>query len=459
MTPFRLAAGETALVVGLGRSGRASARVLAARGLRIYAVDEQSADALRDPIAALEASGGTFVRPDELGALAHRLDVAILSPGVPRAGALVQRLLAAGVPVVSEVEAAYRICDAPIAAVTGTKGKSTTVSLIGHLLRCAGRNPRVGGNIGDPLIDQVLDVPPGEWVVAELSSFQLESVQAFHPRISVLLNIEPDHLDRYESLDAYAAAKYRIFANQEAADTCVANLDDPRLARLLGSPEVRARQTWYSVRDSRATMYVQGKSLIYDGGPSPARIADLEKIPLLGIHNVQNVMAACLTAIAAGVDPEALREGIESFAPMHHRLQQVCVSGGIAYVDDSKATSPGAAIAALESFDRNAIVLVAGGKSKNTDFTELGRAIDARAKAVVLIGEAAPEIARHVRRAAVERATSIADAVRKAREHAKPGDVVLLSPACASFDMFESAEDRGRQFTRAVRAAGEPLAS
>ncbi len=455
--------GDTILVIGIGRSGQATAEVLRARGAAVYAVDEKAPAELRDAISAIESTGARFIAPAELAPLLGRFTVAVLSPGVPLNGALVRAVQDAGVPVFSEIEVAYRLCSAPIVAVTGTKGKSTTTSLIGHLLQAAGRSVHVGGNIGNPLIREVPAAHPCDWVVAEVSSFQLEAIRSFRPRVSVILNISADHLDRYYSMDEYAEAKYRIFANQSEQDFFVGNLDDERVAQLdwhSGEPRMHARQLWFTLgaRHERAAMYLSGDSVIFtpfSGDPRAIEIVRTGEIPLAGSHNVQNVMAALLAALAVGVEPHALREGVKSFSAMAHRLQSVMEIGGVLFVDDSKATNPGSAIAALRAYDRPC-VLIAGGKSKNTDFTELGRVIDERVEALVLIGEAAEDIASHVYRTPIEHAESMADAVRRALSLAKPGWMVLLSPACASFDMFESAEDRGRQFSAAVHELPEP---
>ena len=449
-------AGERFLVIGLGRSGKAVTEVLRARGAEVYGVDEKPRAELAEAISAIESLGARYVTLDEIGEL-EKLTCAVLSPGVPLNGPLVRKVQARNVPVYSEIEVAYRLCKAPIIAITGTKGKSTTASLTGHLLKSAGRDARVGGNIGNPLILEAVAAPTGSWVVAEVSSFQLETIRSFHPRVSVILNISADHLDRYHSMDEYIEAKYRIFVNQNEHDTFVANLDDEILAPLhwhSGEARVRAKQMWFTLGGSsrHATMYLRDGALTYSpvsGDPRPVQVADRADIPLAGPHNVQNVMAASLAALAAGVGPPALRDGIRSFNPMSHRMQPIGEVEGVLYVDDSKATNPGAVIAALRSYDKP-IVLIAGGKPKNTDFTELGRIVDERARAIVVIGEAADEIAAHVYRTPVERAASMEEAVRAAQALAQPGDVVLLSPACASFDMFESAEDRGQKFTDAV---------
>lgn len=461
MTQF--ANGETILVIGLGRSGQASTEVLRSRGATVYVVDEKPREQLGDALSHIDGLGATFVSPDELDGVLDRIETAVLSPGVPLNGALVRRVQDANVPVYSEIEVAYRLCRAPIVAVTGTKGKSTTTSLIGHLFKECGSAVHVGGNIGNPLIREVLDAKESDWVVAEVSSFQLESIRAFRPRASVILNISADHLDRYYSMDEYAEAKYRIFANQNEQDFFVGNLDDERLAALhwhTGEARVHARQLWFTLGEhhEHAAMYLRGDSIVYtpfSGDPRAIEIVRLDEIPLAGTHNVQNVMAALLAGLAAGLDPHKLRDAVKSFQAMAHRLQPIAEFDGVLYVDDSKATNPGSVIAALKAYDRP-IVLIAGGKSKNTDFTELGRAIDERAKALIVIGEAADEIAAHVYRTPIEHAGSMQDAVQRAMSFAVAGDAVLLSPACASFDMFQSAEDRGQRFIDAVHALKEP---
>jgi UDP-N-acetylmuramoylalanine--D-glutamate ligase len=321
---------------------------------------------------------------------------------------------------------------------------------------------RVGGNIGNPLIDEVVDAKPTDWVVAEVSSFQLETIRAFKPRVAVLLNIAPDHLDRYHSMDEYAEAKFRIFANQSVNDIFVGNLDDARIAALdvaHSERTIRSRQLWFTLHDrhDNATIYLHGDAIVYNpiaGDPRPITVMQKSEIPLAGEHNVQNVMAALLAAFAVGCDAVALREGVMSFHAMPHRLEPVEEIAGVLYVDDSKSTNPGSVVAALHAYARP-IVLIAGGRSKGTDFVELGVAVRQRAKALVLIGEAADEIAAHAQGVPTARASSMSDAVAQASALAAPGDVVLLSPGCASFDMFRSAEDRGEQFVAAVLALRE----
>ncbi len=272
---------QTMLVIGLGKSGLASAQVLRSRGVTVFATDEKPPAELEDAIATVESCGATFIEPSELSSIVERLTSAVLSPGVPLTSPVVRVVQQHNVPVFGEIEIAYRLCKAPIVAVTGTKGKSTTTALIGHLLRECGRTVYVGGNIGNPLINEVLGARPEDWVVAEVSSFQLETIRSFKPRVAVLLNVAPDHLDRYHSMDEYAEAKYRIFANQSAGDFFVGNLDDARVASLdvaLGEPRMRSRQLWFTLHDryDNATMYLHGEDAYvcaYCGRPAAGAAA------------------------------------------------------------------------------------------------------------------------------------------------------------------------------------------
>ncbi|MDB5069268.1 MAG: UDP-N-acetylmuramoylalanine/D-glutamate ligase [Candidatus Eremiobacteraeota bacterium] len=457
---------DHALVIGLGRSGRASVDVLRTRLGSVVATDEAPPDTLADALDELRAANVRFIPPDQLDAALGNVTVAVLSPGIPLNNPLVRRVQAAGIPVFSEVEVAYRLGKAPIVAVTGTKGKTTTTALLGALFAAAGKTVHVGGNIGNALIRETANAAADDWVIAEVSSFQLESIRSFKPRVSLILNITPDHLDRYHSMEEYAEAKFRIFTNQGPGDTFVGNLDDPIVASASEGQHgdrVKARTLWFSSEPHRqSTLYLRNQELIVyappTGDPRPVDILRVSEIPLLGRHNVENVMGAVLAALAAGLPVEAIREGVRTFRPLAHRLEPVAEIDGVQYVDDSKATNPGSVIAALRAFEQRPIVLIAGGKAKGTDFADLGKAISSRAKAVVLIGEAADDIAAVVKRAKVEHASSMEEAVNRAADLAEPGDVVLLSPGCASFDMFQSAEHRGDLFAHAVHTLQNPVA-
>ncbi len=457
MSEIDFGAGSRVLVVGLGRSGLATCDVLRARGCDVYATDDKSRAELAAPIAEIEAAGAHFVEAAALAPLLPEITVSVLSPGIALTSPLVRAVQSGNVPVFSEIEAAYRVCRAPIVAVTGTKGKTSTTALIGHLFAHAGRATHVGGNIGNALIREARDASAGDWVIAEVSSFQLESIRSFKPRIAAILNISPDHLDRYHSMEEYIEAKFRIFANQGPGDWFVGNLDDPHVGPLADgdlSGRIPSRAMWFGWTPRRLTaVYVRNDRITYappTGDPRPVDIMPVGEIPLLGRHNVYNTMAAALTALAAGIEPALIREGVRSFRALPHRVEQVAEIDGIRYVDDSKATNPSAVVAALESMSGQS-VLILGGRSKRTDFSVLREAVAERARAVVLIGEAAGEIAAALAPGtAVVRAGSMDEAVDLARAQAAAGDTILLSPGCASFDMFGSAEERGDAFRRAV---------
>ena len=451
----KLTDGDRALVIGVGRSGMATAAVLRDRGMRVAAYDDKTADQLATQRADLARMHVDLIGRDTLAEAAAGAGIAILSPGIPLTNPAVLAVQRAGVPVISEIEAAYRISKAPIIAVTGSKGKSTTTALIGHLLRGAGMRARVGGNIGNPLIAETAAASADEWIVAEVSSFQLEGISEFRPRISVLLNLTPDHLDRYPSMEEYREAKFRIFANQSAGDTFVANAGDALLETLRAGKgrTIPCPALFFAAQErDDVSVSLHAGSIVWrsEGRKAPVKIIDVAKLPLIGLHNVANVMAASLAALTAGAPLEAVRRGLRTFAPMPHRLQTVMRSGGVTWVDDSKASNPDAVVKALESFDAP-IILLAGGRSKKTDFRAMAKAAALRAKLVVLIGESAREIGALIESGPIVYATGMEQAVAAAAESATRGDIVLLSPGCASFDMFESAEQRGDVFAAAVK--------
>jgi UDP-N-acetylmuramoylalanine--D-glutamate ligase len=338
-------ANERVLVVGLGRSGIASAHVLRERGATVYATDEKDPSALAETIDDLARIAVRFVAPEAVSELAKELTACVLSPGVPLNGELVRRVQAARVPVYSEIEVAYRIGRAPMVAITGTKGKTTTTALVGAMFRRAGKTTHVGGNIGNALINETAVAKPEDWVIAEVSSFQLESIRSFKPRIATILNLSPDHLDRYHSMDEYGEAKFRIFANQSSTDTFVGNLDDPIVGALAegdGAKRIPSRALWFGLGPRRMTsLYVRNERITYApprGDPRPIEIMPVAEIPLLGRHNVSNVLAALSIGLAADLDPEALRAAVRDFAALPHRLERVAVQDGVTYVDDSKST-------------------------------------------------------------------------------------------------------------------------
>jgi UDP-N-acetylmuramoylalanine--D-glutamate ligase len=449
---------DSVIVIGVGRSGLATAEVLRARGASVVAFDDKPPEKLNRERDVLAKLGVPLLASGELAKAIGAATGAVLSPGVPLNHPAVLAISRAGVPVYSEIEVAYRLCDAPIIAVTGSKGKSTTTALIGHLLRADGRKVHVGGNIGDPLIKKTVAAGHDDWVVAEVSSFQLESIREFRPRISVLLNLSPDHLDRYPSMEEYGEAKYRIFANQGDGDVFVGNMDDETGARLrAGVRTIPCKTLWFSLSGQKGADAFYRDGMLHwrgDGVRPDGELIAANELHLRGAHNIENALAASLAALAAGASVKAVRDGLRSFLPLPHRLQPIANADGIVWIDDSKATNPDAVVKAIEAFTEP-IVLIAGGKPKNTEFGTMCSAISKRVKAAVLIGESAQLIGRGLRGPLVAYAKSMDEAVEAAFGLAISGDVVLLSPGCASFDMFDSAEQRGEKFAAAVKARVE----
>ncbi len=442
--------GKQVHVIGLGAygTGRAVARVLSGRGARVTVSDVKPAAALAGEIAALK---GVDVNIQvEAGAYRgmEEADLIVPSPGVPLDIPPLLRARSRDVPVVSEIEVAFWIAPCPIIAVTGTKGKTTTTTLIGDLLRDAGRNALVGGNIGQPLIALAETAQPDDLLVAEVSSFQLEGTDRFRPRVAVLLNLFPDHLDRHPTLDVYRAAKARLFANQTPEDTAVVNRDDPEAWHLRHLTQ--ADMMPYSVERPAP----DGADLT-DGWlrVKGERVCPAESVRLPGLHNVGNVLAALAATHAAGASLGRAAETIAGFEGLEHRLETVAAIGGVTFVNDSQATTPQAAIAALNAFEQR-VVLIAGGRPKVHDFGELAEVAVRRRASLVVLGEAADEIAAAAEVAGIQdvaRAADLREAVQMAVARAEPGEVVLLSPACASFDMFENMAARGRAFKAIAR--------
>jgi len=417
MTPSDLP--RRALVVGLARSGRAAALALAARGVEVVAVDrDEELD-----IGRLRAAGVEVQLGAEDPALLDGVDVLVKSPGVPAEAPLVAAARERALPVWSEVELGFRLLPGnPMIGVTGTNGKTTTTELLGAVFRAAGRPVEVAGNVGRPLTT-VVDPDPQAWIVAELSSFQLEDVETFQAEVGVLLNVTPDHLDRHGSMEDYTAAKLRLFENQTDRDTAV-------VPRGFGPVPGRGRRVEFAADDAL---------------PAEPRLP--------GVHNRENAAAATAAARAAGIPDDAIARALETFAGVPHRLEPIREVAGVRYVNDSKATNPEAAERALTAYDR--IRLILGGSRKGASFDRLARA--ARERGVLrayLIGESAPEIAAAFSREGVPSvaAGDLETAVRAAAGDAEPGDVVLLSPACASFDQFRDYEERGERFRALVEA-------
>ena len=438
--------GRNVTVVGAARSGLAAARLLAERGARVTLsearADVPDADRLRALGVELELGG----HRQETFASA---DLVVLSPGVPPDQPFIAAARERGVPVVAEIELASRWLKGRVIAITGTKGKSTTTALTGRILEAAGFKVTVGGNIGAPLSAQVWNSTPDTLHVVEASSFQLEQIDTFRPWIAVMLNFSPDHLDRHPSVEAYAAAKARIFENQVQSDWAVVNADDPAVLEMARRGRAATRPFARRTPLERGTVIEEG--WIVDRHPARTdRLVPVDAIHLLGPHLVADVMAAATVGVLAGAAPVAMTAAVESFRGLEHAMELVDEFGGVRFVNDSKATNVESALRSIESFDANLVAIV-GGRFKGGDLRLLRAPLAARAKAVVSIGEARPLVREALTGAVpVHDATSMADAVERAYGLAKPAGVVLLAPACASFDMFRDYAERGRVFKAEV---------
>ena len=434
-------------VAGAARSGLAAAELLARRGARVTLSDSRTelpeADRLRALGITLELGGHT--RETFTSA-----DLVVLSPGVPPEQDAVQAARDRGIPVIAEIELASRWLQGRVIAITGTKGKSTTTALTGRMLEAGGFKVTVGGNIGSPLSAQVSESTPDTFHVVETSSFQLEQIETFHPWIAVMLNFSADHLDRHPDVAAYGAAKARIFENQDAGDFAVINADDPAVLELARRGRASARLFSLAGTINRGTVVEDG--WIVDRRADIAeRLVPTDAIHLLGPHLVNDVMAAATVGAIAGVAPAAMTAAVDAFRGLEHAMELVADVGGVRFVNDSKATNVESALRSIESFDRN-LVAIMGGRYKGGDLRLLRDPLKARAKAVVAIGEARPLLRDALVDAVpVEESDSFAAAIDRAYELARPSGVVLLAPACSSFDMFRDYADRGRRFKDEVK--------
>ena len=450
-------AGKRVLVVGLARSGLASALLCARYGAQVTATDELAEPKLAETAQKLRAAGVRLALGGHPESIFIERDLVIVSPGVRANLPQLELARAQGVRVWSEIELAWHLLRGRLVAITGSNGKTTTTALVGHILQTAHIPVLVGGNIGTPLVSLVDSSSDSTVTVAEVSSFQLETIQAFRPDIAVLLNLTPDHLDRHVSFEEYARAKGRLFENQAESDAAVLNADDQQVAQLVPS---RPQIFWFS-RDKRvmAGAFLRGDQIIFRREGAETVLLRREEIPLRGEHNLENVMAACIAARLAGAEPAAIAEAVGSFAGVEHRLEFVAEIGGVSFFNDSKATNVDATLKALEAFTTPLLVIL-GGKDKGGDFTTLQEPLRRHARLVLLIGAAADKIASQLGSSLlIERAETLDRAVRLAFESAQPGDTVLLAPACASFDQFENFEHRGRVFKQIVeRLAPESTA-
>ncbi|HEX2464358.1 MAG TPA: UDP-N-acetylmuramoyl-L-alanine--D-glutamate ligase [Thermoanaerobaculia bacterium] len=440
---------QRVLVYGMGKSGLAATRLLRARDVAVVAVDARHDVALgdleSDPMIELRLGAETIPLPPGI-------DGMVLSPGVPVSSPLVREAERRSLPVIAEVELAFPFLDGTVVAITGSNGKSTTATLTAAMLEESGVDAVLCGNIGEPLAAQV-DGPPGRSFVVELSSFQLETVRTFRADAAALLNVTPDHMDRYPDFAAYAAAKARIFERQDERSVAVLNADDPETVAI-GAGVASARRRWFSLRRPvEDGCYLDSGAVVEASAGRAAELFAVAEVAMVGSHNVENAMAASLLALAAGGDRASLRRVVGRFDGLPHRTRRIRERRGVAWYDDSKGTNVGATLKSLEGFPDRSVHLILGGVGKGQDFAPLREAVARKAKAVYLIGAAAREIELALAGAATaKRSATLERAVAEANAAASGGDVVLLSPACASFDQFTDFTHRGRRFQELVGA-------
>jgi UDP-N-acetylmuramoylalanine--D-glutamate ligase len=441
--------GKRVLVVGLGKSGIASALFLADRGARVAVSDTKSEEELPREIPLL-LDRGIVVEAGYHGERTFKeQELIVISPGVPADVPQLLQARQAGIPVIGEVELAARYLKGKIAAITGSNGKTTTTTLAGEIIAAGGCNTLVGGNIGTPAISFVETATDDTWIVLEVSSFQLETIETFHPRIAVVLNVTPDHLDRHHTFANYTAAKARIFENQTGDDFAVLNADDATCVGM--ASKTKAPVYWFSrQRAVERGGFLRGDSIIWRDADSEQTIMPIAEISLKGAHNIENVLAAVCAGMLASVEPADIRRAIANFKAVEHRLEYVATIRGVQYYNDSKATNVDATIKAVESFP-SGVHLILGGKDKGSDYSVLNSLLEQRVKRVYTIGAAAAKIESQLRGTEIVSAGTIDSALRRASELAESGDIVLLAPACASFDQFVSYEHRGRVFKDLVK--------
>jgi len=441
-------AGKKVLIIGAARSGIAAAQFLTARGAIVALNDQKPLDKWSEQALALKETGVGLLPGEPPTWLLDQLDVVVVSPGVPANIIPIRYAERAGAEVIGEIELAYRFLKGKVVAITGSNGKTTTTSLIGELLKDSVFKVQVGGNIGKALISLVDTSSDDGWTVAELSSFQLETIRDFRPHIAVVLNVTPNHMDRYETFNDYAAAKHRIFMNQTLDDFAVINADDQTVSSWKSG--LSARIVEFSVRQELPFgVFLKNEELIFKGAGFEEVVLRPGEMKLRGLHNVENVAAAIAAGIAAEASLKSMRETVKRFDPVEHRLEFVAELSGVKFYNDSKATSVDATLKALEAFanEPGKVVLILGGRGKKAPYAPLAELIRTKVRKLILIGEDAETIAIELGDLApFERTRDMNEAVKRSFAASEAGDVVLLAPACASFDMFDSFEHRGKVF-------------
>ena len=449
----RSLAGKKVLVVGLGKSGKAAVKALNDAGAIVSIQDASTADKLDTQflqyIQNEEMRTFLGMEPEDVTAY----DMFVVSPGVPTDHAFIQEAIEKGVEVIGEIELAYRSGESNYIAITGTNGKTTTTTLVGQIFEAAGRNTSVVGNIGNPVIAEAADAKEDHWMITEASSFQLETIKDFRPHVSSILNITPDHLNRHKTMEAYEATKARITENQTKDDYFIYNMDDNQVGNIaLGS---KATTIPFSTNgELRAGAYIDDTSIIVKGEKGEKHlICDTSDLRIIGMHNIENVLAAAAICYFAGIDANSISQGVRNFAGVEHRIEFCGSVDDVDYYNDSKGTNTDAAIIALKALENN-IILIAGGDGKQQDFSELAAMFEGRVKSLILLGRDAQIIEDAAKAAGFDniyRCKDMPECVRKAAEIADKGDKVLLSPACASWDMYDNFEQRGRHFKNCVK--------
>ncbi|MGD9286799.1 MAG: UDP-N-acetylmuramoyl-L-alanine--D-glutamate ligase [Desulfobacterales bacterium] len=458
-------ANKTVTVVGLGVTGIAVARFLKKRGAKVCVSDQAVEQTLGPLPQGLREMGIAVELGHQKSQSFHKADLVVLSPGVPHTIEPIERAKQQGIPVIGEVELASRFIDEPILAITGTNGKTTTTEILGKMLKDSGLKVFVGGNIGNPLIDYLEENQKADFIVAELSSFQLDTIDTFRPRVGVLLNITADHLDRYSSFDAYAASKIRIFANQRPEDIAVLNGSDP-MVRLLTKPLKKTKIYYASLKKGEDGAVNNGTRIWFRFNESQKRdpkgylanlishdhsFLDVTKVKLIGRHNLENAAAAALAALAAGASPKTVQESLNRYQGPAHRLEHIDMIHGVDFINDSKATNVDAVIRAVESFSEP-VVLIMGGQDKGGDFSRLKEVLAGHVKRLIVMGSAASLIQSQLGDTVPTISVlAMADAVKQAYRVVSPGNVILLSPGCASFDAYDNYAQRGEDFKKAVK--------
>jgi len=441
--------GKKVLVVGMARTGIATAKFLKAKGSLVTTTEAKPENEMKEAVQELKGMDLSTEWGGHQTETFLKQDLIVVSPGVDLSMDPVQKAIRHGVRVISEIELAYHFIHVPILAITGTNGKTTTTLLLGEMLKEDGRKVGVGGNVGEPLILFAEGGDRWEVLVVEISSFQLEAIEDFQPRISVLLNITEDHLDRYSSYTDYIEAKARIFANQNSGDLAILNRDDPIVTQF--GEKVKAKKVMFSMSEKlEEGAFSDGQTISLRLGGKGEEYS-LAKTPLKGIHNVENMMAALTTARMFGCSKKAVQDVLDRFKGLEHRLEFVREIGRVRFYDDSKGTNVGSVVKSLQSFSEP-VILIAGGKDKNGDLSPLKEWVRKQVKHLILIGEAKERMNRELGGLTdTVMAKTMEEAVSFARQKAKGGEVVLLSPACSSFDMFKDYKERGKVFKEAVR--------